>query len=242
MFSDIDINTFSLELELPHFEEKRNVVEEFMGKFPLSTMKFNRMQTILITLRETTSELPTMALEGDGVSLYLAKRSLRLSLNKEKTIGVESGKEKVEDIQPFSEDNLKHISNDFNFAIAGIIGLLGLTSLKAEANIMLSKDVEKESFFDRFLVPDFWSRLQECKEKHVSGFQIEFLSNCMGTNTECRIRLASETREEKEEKKKIITINEKLQFVLKGPLDLYATIKERLETINAIYDNLTGDA
>jgi hypothetical protein len=242
MFSDINIDTFSIELELPHFEEKKNLVEEFMGKFPLSTMKFNKMQSILITLRETITELPTMALEGEGGSLYLAKRSLNLSISKAKAFGVESGKEKVEDIQPFSEDNLKHISNDFNFVIAGIIGLLGLTSLKAEENIMLSKDIEKEPFFDRFLVPDFWSKLQEYKEKHVSGFQIAFLSNYMGTNAECRVRLASDTKKEKEEKKKIITINENLQFVLKGPLDLYATIKERLEMINAIYDNLTGDA
>jgi hypothetical protein len=241
MFSNDDLDKFVIELELPHVEEKKNAVDEFIAKYPLSTLKFDVLQTLMVKLRETIGQLPSMSLEGKGVSLNVTKRSLRLEIEKAKSIGLTSEKKGIEDIQPFSEDSLRRISNDFNFVLAGVMGLLGLKSVNAETHLIISKDIDKDLCFDRFLTPEFWNKLGESKEKHVSGFQIDSVGECIGTSANCRMRVSSNVKEQEEPpKKKEITVTEQLWFDLKGPLDLCAMIKERLEKMSSIYNNLTG--
>lgn len=188
-------------------------------------------------MRKILDKIPTMILKGPSVYLNVSKDKLALKIEKERTTTIPSEEEASKEVKPFSENNLKRISDDFNFITAGILGLLNLESLKTEGFFRASKDIDRDLRFDAFFTPDFWNKLEEIEEKHVSGLQIEYDKPLTGISTHHKIRLSSiaKNSEEKEVEFSIL-----FNFELKGPIDLGAIIKDRLEMTNTVYRKLTG--
>lgn len=237
MFSKEEIRIVRIESELPSQEERESLIEQFISKYPLSTLKFDEIQDLIIKMKKTLDKIPTMILNGPNVSLSVTKEKLTLQIEKGQTTTISSEEKTSKEVKPFSENNLKRISDDFNFITAGILGILDLASLNTESYFRASKDIDRDLRFDAFFTPDFWSKFEECDEKYVSGLQIEYDKPVTGINAHHRIRLNSITKNSRE---KEVDFSSLFNFELKGPIDLGAIVKDRLETANVMFKKLTG--
>jgi hypothetical protein len=226
MFSREHIQTYRITIDLPK-DEKVNVVERFIDKYPMSSLKLDSdLKNILITFNKTFSMVPTMVFTGDTANFTVRKDSLILEMEKKK-----EGAEKVES---FVEDSLKKISNDFNFIVAGVLGLLNLESLRAEEYFRVSKPLDDGLKLDSLFNKSFWEKLAEYGETHVSGLQVEFKHALMGCDVPHEIVL----RREKKEIWGIVSC----AFDFRGPMDLSSAVKDRLEVVNALYTKLLENA
>jgi len=227
MLSRDNIETYRIDVDLPIKEEKANIVEQFISKYPLSSLKPDSdMKDITVLLNKTLSLIPTLVLSGSGASLSLSKKSLVLRMEKEK-----AGAKKVE---VFLDDNLNKVSSDFNFIIAGILGLLNVESLKAEENFKVVKPLGDGVKLDYFFNQNFWNKLTEYGETHVSGLQIEFNHALMGCDVPHEIVL----RREKKEIWGIVSC----YFDIRGPMDIGSVVNNRLKMVDALYLKLLENA
>jgi hypothetical protein len=231
MFSEEDIQVFRIIIDLPKQEVKENLIEQFISRYPLSTLKLDSMSELLIMMRKTFDQLPMMVLSGSGVSLNISKEKLTLEIGSERATQISSAEEGSKEVKPFSEDNLKRITTDFNFVTASILGLLHVESLKSEGYFRVSKKIDHDLRFDSFFDSVFWGRFKDFKDTHVVGIQIEFDQPVMGISARNKIRLNSENRR----LTGIISFN----FELKSPIDLSLIVKDILEMVNVIYRKLT---
>jgi hypothetical protein len=230
MFSEEDIEIFRIIVDLPKQEEKENLIEQFISKYPLSTLKLDAMQELMIMIKKTLDRLPTMVLSGPGVSLNISKEKMVFEITKERLIE-SSLSEATKGIKPFSEDNLKRVTTDFNFIAANILGLLQIETLKVKGYMSVSKKIDRDLTFDNFFTSDFWNRFREFEETHVSGLQIDYNKPAIEAVVPHKIRLSGNKKE--------VTCSVTFNFELKGPIDFNSMTKDELEMINVIYKKLT---
>jgi len=229
MFSENDIEVFRIRVDLPKREDKENLVEQLFTKYPLTTLKLSSMGDILVALREAVRSLPTMVLSGPGVSLNISNENLVIEIGKEREIKEPKQKE---ELTPFSEDNLRRISNDFNFLQASILGILKIESLDAKGYFRVSKKVDKDLRFDAFFSQNFWDSFKEFEGMYVNGISVEFSHPLTELKTTNRIRLSSEEKE--------LTGIISCDLKIKGPIDIALMVKDRLEVINKFYKKAAG--
>lgn len=228
MFSEDDIQVFRITIDVPKQEAKENFIERFISKYPLSTLKLDSVSELLIMMRKTFDQLPTMVLSGSGASLNISNEKMILEIGGERATQIREGSKEV---KPFSEDNLKRINTDFNFITASILGLLHVESLKAEGYFRVSKNIDRYLTFDSFFNHVFWDRFKDFTGTHAVGVQIEFDQPIIGINAHHKIRLSNEDKK--------VTGVILFNFELKSPIDLSLMSKDRLEMINVVYRKLT---
>jgi len=235
MFSKEDINSLRIEVTLP-YERRKNLVEQFVSKYPLRTLKkFGALQELMFKLKGVLDSIPTIVLKGPSVGLNVSNEKVSLEMGADRSVKISTGEKESIAKKPFGEDNLKLISDDFNFITAGILGILNVESLEAEGYLAVSKDIGRDLRFDTFFIPDFWNKLEESEEKHVSGLQIEIARPLTGMAANHRIRLTSVP---KEGKKKEASFNILSEFKLKGPIDIDSMVRDWLEIMNTLFSKL----
>jgi len=229
LFSKEDIELFTITIDLPTQREKGNLVEQFIAKYPLSTLKLDSISDLMIMIRKSVNELPTMVLSGIGVSLNITPENLIIDIGEETRIKKVTEKEKK--IKPFVEDNLARINTDLNFIIAGILGLLNIESLKASGVFRVVRKIDFDLTFDSFLNTEFWNRFKQLEEVHFTGLKIEFDHPIANVTSHHKITLSCDERE----LRGII----RFRLDVKGPIDLNLMVKDKLDLINTVYEKLT---
>lgn len=249
MFSKNDIRAVRVQLSLP-YEKEKNLIEEFIRKFPPKQLERSKsFESMVIKLRDVLGQLPHFLFTSAGVSLRVSNSEMVLQLGGvveeldegEFRIAAAEGEaegeaeEEAEEAEVWkSEKSLEMISDDFNFLLAGVFGILGVEELEAELMLASSKDTESVLSLDNYLLPDFWGETEGLAERHVSGVQVDFDRPFGEADSHFRLRLELDPEKEWKHLSSKVFIRGKVQ----GSIVLASIIEEMLDTANLFCQSL----
>lgn len=235
MFSEDNLDSFSLSIKLPCSKEKDKPLEQFLQKYPLHTLKIDEFQTITIALRELVGKLPKIHLSTSGVSLLITEENLFLEIKKTDSKITSKENDIVETSANFSEHFLQKLSSDFNFILAGIFSILNSGSLSTTISVSISKTISEKIIFDNYFSQNFWKCHEGFEEKHVSGLQIDFKKQLSGMDAEHMLRVYCN-----DEKKDNLLAEATIisTFKISKPVELFSILNNSMENVNIFCKNL----
>jgi len=224
MFSKKDIRIFSLIFDFTGEKRKETVAEWIFKNVPLSMLKLEETEILTVSTR-IFEGLPLISASDSerGISLSISKNSIRLTLAVERPpFVVKEEKENVA-TELFDDEVLNKLSNDLNFLIGKVSGLLdnkGI-NMKSSGQIRLRK---RETSFDisHNFSDNLARALGDYGEVTFKGLTFELEGQTKLKELEC------------ENSEEGFVLNASFNVSCKQPIILSTLIKEILEEINSI--------
>lgn len=227
MFSEKDIEKFSIRINLPKKEEPKDPVEQLLLSCPLSSLKPSEMSGLMVQLKSTINAIPIIMLSSDNAAISLSSKGLSLTI--ERGEKKESTSEKVEK-RDLSQEILRKIGVDFNFLEAKLLGILNVDSLDANVKIDIREKTDKQLNYAKFLNQSFYDTYKQFKTIKVDGFSWKTEKELSGRKENLKISMWNT------EKGISARILGKTEF--RGPIDIVLFAQERIEVLNTFYNGM----
>ncbi len=223
MFSDKDLQTFELSITLPKKEDAKNPVEELLLNCPLSTFKASDLNELVVELKHYVDKLPTMVLSGKNSQLSLSSKSLSLNISPR-------AKNEDKEEEQLTQEQLRLISNDFNFLLAKLLGILNVQKLNAILDITFVQKKENSYNYDKYLSSKFWEDFKEYEDIHIFGVILRTKLVMSGVKSPLQLSFSNKTDS--------FYANIKSDSEISGPIDILSMMQERLALVNSFNKKL----